>query len=96
MATPSQRYSKLKTVHIDLPDDTLAGFDREPDEVAVELRRAAAVKLYELGRVSQEVAAAVAGVDRAEFVLVLSRMAVSPLQETAEEALHAAEAILSK
>ena len=55
-----------------------------------ELRAAAAAKLYELGRVSQEVGAQIAGVSRSEFLTVLSRHGVSPFQETAEEALASA------
>jgi predicted HTH domain antitoxin len=78
-------------LEIDLPDDAFAGFDREPAEVTAELRAAAAAKLYELGRVSQEVAAQIAGVSRAEFFFVLSQLQVSPMQETAEEALAAAD-----
>jgi len=54
-----------------------------------ELRAAAATKLYELGQVSQEVAAQIAGVRRSEFLTVLSRHKVSPFQESAEEALAA-------
>lgn len=53
--------------------------------------RAAAAKLYELGRVSQEVAAQIAGVSRGEFLAVLSQHGVSPFQETAEEALAGAQ-----
>jgi predicted HTH domain antitoxin len=80
----------MKTVEINLPDRAVAGLDCDPAELAAELRVAAAVKWYEIGRVSQEVAAELAGVSRAEFVSLLSTMRVSPLQETAGEALAAA------
>jgi predicted HTH domain antitoxin len=52
------------------------------------------VKWYELGRVSQEVAAEIAGVSRSDFVTLLSRMLVSPIQETADEALASARHLL--
>lgn len=84
----------MKRVEIDLPDETFAGLDRESAEVAAELRAAAAAKLYELGRVSQEVAAHIAGVSRSEFLTVLSQHKVSPFQETAEEVLAGAQLLL--
>lgn len=84
----------MKTLEIQLPDQIVAGLDREPTELAAELRAAAAVKWYELGRVSQEVAAEIAGVSRSDFVTLLSRMLVSPIQETADEALASARHLL--
>lgn len=80
----------MKRVEIDLPDETFAGLDRESTELAAELRTAAAAKWYEVGRVSQEVAAQIAGLSRSDFLSALSRLQVSPLQETAEEALASA------
>ncbi len=84
----------MKRVEIDLPDETFAGLDRESTELATELRAAAAAKWYEVGRVSQEVAAQIAGVSRSEFVSVLSRLQVSPMQESVEEALTGAQLLL--
>jgi predicted HTH domain antitoxin len=55
---------------------------------------AAAAKLYELGWVSQEVAAQIAGVSRSEFLTVLSQHKISPFQETAEEALSGVQLLL--
>jgi predicted HTH domain antitoxin len=54
-------------------------------------RAAAAAKWYEVGRVSQEAAAQIAGMSRTEFVSALSDLRVSPMQETADEALAGAE-----
>ncbi|MCX6934527.1 MAG: UPF0175 family protein, partial [Verrucomicrobia bacterium] len=73
----------MKTVEIQLTDRAFLGLDRESAELADEFRAAAAAKWYEVGRVSQEVAAEVAGMGRGEFVSYLSRMRVSPVQETA-------------
>jgi len=84
----------MKRVEIDLPDETFAGLDRESAELATELRVAAAAKWYEVGRVSQEVAAQIAGVSRSEFVSVLSRLQVSPMQESVDEALTGAQLLL--
>jgi predicted HTH domain antitoxin len=84
----------MKRVEIDLPDETFAGLDRESAELAAEFRAAAAAKWYEVGRVSQEVAAQIAGVSRSEFLTILSRLQVSPMQESAEEALASARLLL--
>jgi hypothetical protein len=44
--------------------------------------------------VSHEVAAQIAGVSRGEFLTILSRLQVSPMQESAEEALASARLLL--
>jgi predicted HTH domain antitoxin len=84
----------MKRVEIDLSDETFAGLDLESAELAGELRAAAAAKWYEIGRVSQEVASQIAGVSRSEFLAVLSQLQVSPMQESAEEALASARLLL--
>jgi len=81
----------MKRVEFDLPDETYASLDRDSNQVTADLRAAAAAKLYELGRVSQEVAAQIAGVSRSEFVAILSELRVSPMQESADEARAGAE-----
>jgi predicted HTH domain antitoxin len=70
------------TVQIQVTDETLAALRRDASGYAAELRLAAAAKLYEVGRVSQEVAVDIAGLSRAEFLRALSQFRVSPLQDT--------------
>ena len=72
------------TLHIEVSDATLAALRQDPGEVAGELRVAAAAKLYELGRVSQEVAAEIAGLSRADFLMALAQFRVTPFQDTRE------------
>lgn len=91
---PGSYADVMRRVEIDLPDETFAALDRESDELAAEIRAAAAAKLYELGRVSQEIAAQIAGVSRSEFLTVLSKLKVSPMQESAEEAFAGADVLL--
>jgi len=81
----------MKRVEFNLPDETFASLDRDSNQLTADLRAAAAAKLYELGRVSQEVAAQIAGVSRSEFVAILSELRVSPMQESADEARAGAE-----
>jgi predicted HTH domain antitoxin len=75
---------------IDMPEEALAALRADPESFARELRLAAAVKWYELRRVSQERAAGIAGLSRAEFIDALGRFGVSPFQYTAAEALEEA------
>ncbi len=74
-------------VHIafDLHEGALAAVRQEPAAFTQELRVAAAVKWYELGRISQGRAAEIAELSRAAFIDALGRYGVSPFQETVEE-----------
>ncbi len=77
-----------KTLKIDMDEEVLIGLDKSPEEMARDIRLAAAVKWYELGVLSQEKAAQIAGINRAEFISALSRFEVSPIQETAAEIIN--------
>ncbi|MEW6487226.1 MAG: UPF0175 family protein [Thermodesulfobacteriota bacterium] len=60
-------------VCVDLPEGLLAALKTSPDGLGREVRLAAAVTWYEQGKVSQEIAARVAGLDRTDFLLALVR-----------------------
>ena len=70
---------------LEIPESALAALHQAPKEFAQEMRVAAAVKWYELGRFSQGRAAEIAGLSRSGFIDALSRDKVSPFQYTAEE-----------
>lgn len=74
----------VRTIQIPVTDETLAAMRHDPVSYAKELRLAAAAKLYEVGRVSQEVGAAIAGLSRTEFMLAIGALGVSPFQDTPE------------
>ncbi len=80
-----------QTLEIEMSDDVFLSMQKDPKDLAKEMRLAAAVKWYELGLLSQGKAAEVAGLSRAEFIDGLSRFGVSPLQETSEEILKSLE-----
>lgn len=73
------------TLRIDMPETAFSALRESPESMAHELRVAAAVKWYEVGRVSQGRAAEIAGLPRADFIDALGRYGVSPFQETEEQ-----------
>lgn len=75
----------MQTISLEIPATTLAALGESPDEFVSEMRIAAAVKWYELGKLSQGKAAEVAGLSRSAFIEALSRFRVSPIQITADE-----------
>ena len=76
---------------IEMPEEALGALRKGPQEFAKELRLVAAVKWYELRLLSQERAAAVAGLSRAEFLQALGRLGVTPFQYGPEEILEEAD-----
>lgn len=69
----------------EMPESAFSVLHQAPNEFVQEMRVAAAVKWYELGRLSQGRAAEIAGLTRAGFIDALSRYKVSPFQYTADE-----------
>jgi len=63
----------MPTVTLNLPEEVFSALRRSPDEFVRELRLAAAIHWYERGEISQEKAAGIAGVDRADFLAALAR-----------------------
>lgn len=76
---------------IEIPEEALGALRKGPQDFARELRLAAAAKWYELRLISQERAASVAGVSRAEFIDALARFGVTPFQYSADEILEEAD-----
>jgi predicted HTH domain antitoxin len=63
----------MQTITLDLPEDVFVAMRRSPEEFAREMRLAAAMLWYSRGRISQEKAAEIAGLNRAEFLKALAR-----------------------
>ena len=69
-----------RSVVLDIPEKVLLAQKMDADSFARELRMLAAVRLYEMGRLSSGRAAELAGVPRVEFLLNLRRYQVFPLE----------------
>lgn len=61
---------------LEMPAEVFSALKKSPDEFVVELRLAAAIHWYQRGTVSQEKAASVAGLDRTDFLMALTREGV--------------------
>ena len=63
----------MTKVTLELPDEVFSALRRSPEEFVAELRLAGAIHWYERGVISQEKAAHIAGLDRTDFLMALTR-----------------------
>lgn len=75
----------MSIVQVEIPEEVLISLKETPEMISGEISMLAAVKLYELGRLSFETAAQLAGVSRAEFLVLLDRSQVSPFDLSPEQ-----------
>lgn len=72
----------MPTLTMEMPESVFSALQTDPQEFSRQMRIAAAIKWYELGRISQNKGAEIAGLSRAQFIDALSESKVSPLQIT--------------
>jgi predicted HTH domain antitoxin len=72
-------------LRIEMPETVFSAIRKNPTEFAAEMRLTAAVKWYEMGLISQEKAADVAGLAREDFISSLARFGVSAFQYGPDE-----------
>jgi predicted HTH domain antitoxin len=75
----------MSQITLTIPDETLVAMHATPDSFASELRLAAAVKLFEVGRLSSGAAAVLAGIPRTVFLMKLSGYGVATFTQTEDE-----------
>ncbi len=75
----------MTTLTIEIPETVFSALNTDPKEFTRLMRIAAAIKWYELGKISQNKGAEIAGLSRSEFIDALSEAKVSPLQVTVEQ-----------
>ena len=67
----------MATLTIEYPDELLVSLKETKEGFTEELKIAAAVKLYEMGKLSSGKAAKLAGMDKVSFLRVLCKYGVS-------------------
>jgi predicted HTH domain antitoxin len=75
----------MTTIQMELPEEISWSLKETPDELTREIRMAAAVQPYELGKLSSGRAAQLANVSRIAFLQGLSRYGVSVFDLTEAE-----------
>ena len=78
----------MTTLSLQVPDATLISLKAEPSSFAEEIKLLAAVKLFELGRLSSGRAAEFAGMSRLEFLDQIGRYGVGPFEHLDAEDLR--------
>jgi predicted HTH domain antitoxin len=72
----------MSSVPIDIPEATLVALKLDAQSAGAQLRMAAAMKLFELGRLSSGAAAELAGVSRVAFLVKLAEFGVHTFEQT--------------
>ena len=75
----------MTTIQLEVPEEVLIGLKETPETIAKQLKLLAAVKLFELGKLSSGRGAQLAGISRVEFLMLLGDYQVSPFSLTTEE-----------
>ncbi|MDB9308401.1 UPF0175 family protein [Aphanizomenon sp. CS-733/32] len=75
----------MSSISLEIPEEILISLKETPETLSREISILAAVKLFELGKLSSGRAAQLAGMSRVEFLMALGRYQVSSFSLTSEQ-----------
>ena len=75
----------MSQITLTVPDESLLALSLKPEQAEPELQLAAAMKLYELGRLSSGAAARLAGIPRVLFLTKLADYGIDTFDLSEEE-----------
>jgi len=78
----------MSTIQLEVPEEVLVSLKETPETISRELKILAAIKLFELGKLSSGRAAQLADLSKVEFLMLLGQYSVSPFSLTPEELAH--------
>jgi len=82
----------MRTVTLRYPEELVSAVQTTPEELEAQIRLMAALKMFELGKLSSGKAAELAGLSRAEFLEMCGRYRVSIFNYSPEEVAREIEA----
>ncbi len=85
----------MTALTLECPDELAIALGKRPVDVASEIRLMSALKMFDCGRISSGLAASLAGMTRAEFLLRCGEFNVSVFQQTSTELASDTEAALN-
>lgn len=75
----------MKQMRVEYPEDLAQAIQSTPEETEAQILLMAALKMFELGKLSSGKAAELAGLSRVEFLEACGRYRVSPFNYPADE-----------
>jgi predicted HTH domain antitoxin len=75
----------MSSISLKIPEEVLISLKETPESLSRKISILAAVKLFELGKLSSGRAAQLAGISRVEFLMALGRYQVSLFSLTSQE-----------